>query len=545
MRYRFDFFNEPEQLTESLELFNRDLSEEKRLDDILISQDVDFCFSLSFYCQRLNYLISIYNGQKYERVRLLIFLEKNDLRHLGYRFENLLHPDYIFRLMEFTKALSERLKITPSYVNTVDFVIDSIIAEINASKGDLINASYSAIFRNACKCSFGYAFLDRNINFYVCDSLGKLYEQTTEARVAIRQCVIIINDDVDETVLSELFIRYLPIRIATVKDGRWKKRVDSRSGFRLGFNKIIDRCEKILNSKKQIEPEFEQFIIVLNAWLHHTRNKIESYFYNYYELHIKKRDFTALNITMKNFSHRVSNANSFNFHRDSDFIEKELNDVADALSYYFDQSKMIYELPSIISSGIRCIREDANLYRIDAKTRFQENNLSAALNNWLNGRFVGHDLEARSEESIGNGRTDISIFYKSSRVAIIESKLIYSQSDRNNIKQSIQKGFYQVFDKYSPFLNQELLFPPRLYLVLFAYDADYKKIRDQIFNVINDLKNEPGLTLTDGPKISSTCYRFIASSSVGDSPFNEVFIDIILADLRVNNNLDREHGRYR
>lgn len=81
--------------------------------------------------------------------------------------------------------------------------------------------------------------------------------------------------------------------------------------------------------------------------------------------------------------------------------------------------------------------------------------------------------------------------------------------------------------------------------MLFAYDADYKKIRDQIFNVINDLKNEPGLTLTDGPKISSTCYRFIASSSVGDSPFNEVFIDIILADLRVNNNLDREHGRYR
>jgi len=545
MRYHFDFFNESERSAEKLDVFNRDLSEEERLDNILITQDINVCFSFSFYCKRLNYLISIYNEGKYEGVRLITFLKKNELEHLGYKFNNFPRPDYIIRLIEFIKILSGKLEITPSYINIVDYVIDSIIEEINASNGNLLNASYSTRFRKAKKLNFGYAFFDRNMSFYVCDNLGKFCEAATGASVATRQCVIIINYDVDETVLSEIFIRYLPIRIVTVKDGKWKKRLDSRSGFRLGFNKIIVRCEKILKSKEQIDSELQQFILVLKEWLQYTTSKIESYFNNYYELRIKKRAFTALIIAMKNYSHRVSNATSFYFYRDLDAIEQELNDVADALSYFFDQSNIIYELPSIITSGIQCIREDANLYRIDAKTRFQENNLSAALNNWLNGRFVGHDLEARSEESVGNGRTDISIFYKSSRVAIIESKLIHSKSDRNNIKQSLQKGFYQIFTKYSPFLNQELLFPPRLYLVLFAYDAEYKKIRDQIYSVINDLKNEPGLTLTDGPKISSTYYRLIASSSVGDSPFDEIFIDIILADLRINDNLDRMHGRYK
>ncbi|AVU30111.1 hypothetical protein I5Q12_02185 [Serratia marcescens] len=544
MGYYFDFLNAPEVVDEKLEFFIRDRGEEERLDNMLITQGVNVRFSFAFYCQYLNHVISIYNDVKYERIKLLTFLKNDDIRFLNYIFHKSPHPEYIIRLLDFTKELRLKLNIKSPYISAVDFGIDNIISEIDVSNGDLLNASYNSVFRDVRKCSFGYAFLDRNINFYVCNNLGNFYEEVNSASVAIRQCVIIINADVDNNVLSELFIQYLPVRIVSKKDGKWKKWLDSRSGFRLGFQHIMVRCESILNSKKYIEPEFKQIIIDLNSWLYHTRNKVERYFEDYHTLHVKKRDFTALNSTMRIFSHKLANTISFVFHRDTEIIERKLNDVGDALSFYFDQLNILYELPSTIFSGIKCIREDANLYRVDAKTPFKENNLSAALNNWLNGRFVGHDLEAKSEENIGNGRTDISIFFKSSRVAIIESKLIRVHSDKNNIKQSIQNGFHQVFTKYSSFLNQEFLFPPRLYLVLFAIDADYKKIRDQIFSVINDLQNEPGLTLIEGRKVSSTWYQYIASSLAGDSPCDKVFIDIILADLRVNDNLDRKHGRY-
>ncbi|RCX00345.1 MULTISPECIES: hypothetical protein [Kosakonia] len=546
MGYYFDFLNAPELVDEKLEFFIRDRAEEERLDDMLITQGFNVRFSFAFYCRYLNHVISIYNDVKYERIKLLTFLKNSDIGYINYILDKSPHREYIIRLLDFTEELQLKLNIKSPYRDKVDFGIDKIISEIDLSNGDLLNASYNSVFRHIHKCSFGYAFLDRNTNFYVCNNLGNFYEEINSASVAIRRSVIIINGDidVDNNLLSELFIRYLTVRIVYKKNGKWKKWVDSRNGFRLGFEQIMDLCEKILNSKKYIEPELKQIIIDLHSWLYHTRNKVERYFENYHTLHVKKRDFTALNSTMRIFSHKIANTITFNFHREAEIIERKLNDVGDALSFYFDELNILYELPSMISSCIKRIREDANLYRVDTKTPFKENNLSAALNNWLNGRFVGHNMEAKSEENIGNGRTDISIFFNSSRVAIIESKLIRFQSDKNNIKQSIQSGFYQVFTKYSSFLNQEFLFPPRLYLVLFAIDADYKKIRDQIFSVINDLQNEPGLTLIEGPKVSSTCYRYIASSLAGDSLCDRVFIDIILADLRVNDNLDRKHGRY-
>lgn len=383
MAYYFDFCNASEAPDEKLELFIRDYSEEEKLDNALITQDANVCFSFAFYCQRLNHLISIYNDTKYERVKLLIFLRNNDIRHLNHIFYKSQYSEYVMRLMDFIEILRKKLNIKSPYINVVDVVIDNITAEIDASNGDLSDASHSSMFCNAHKRSFGYAFLDRRINFYVCDNLGKLYEEIKEASTAIRRCVIIINDDVNSDVLSNLFIRYLPVKIVTVKDGKWKKWMDSRCGFRSSFQQIIYKCERILKSKKNIEPEFKKLITELNSWLYHTQNKVEGYFHNYYTLSVKKRDFIAINSAMKILSHKVANTTSYYFYRDSELIEKELNDLGDALCFYFDQSNMIYELPSTILTGIRCIREDANLYRIDAKTLFQENNLSAALKNWL------------------------------------------------------------------------------------------------------------------------------------------------------------------
>lgn len=548
MRYYLDFLNHPvysKCAAQHLELFERDYGEEERLDAYLISLNVNVLFSISFYSQRLNHLILKYNESQYERVKLLNFLEREQFSQLNLISSRLPHSSYIERLKSFIVTLQDKLKIISPFKSIIDVALECIIFEIDASNGDLLRASSSEFFKNSHKRNFGYVFFDRNINFYVCDNLDKLYQDAAGWKKMARHNVIIINSETDNSMISRLFIDFLPLRIVTKSDGRWRRLVDGREGFRRNFHDILERCELILHSKKDIEQEFKNVIFELHTWLSHTKDRIERYFENSYELRKKERDFRAMNIAMKNLANKLSNTMSFNFYRDAEYIQRRVNDTADALSYYFDQSGIIFDLPEIIYDGIKRIREDANLYRIDNKTLFQENNLSASLSNWLNGRFMGHDFSATTEESIGNGRTDISIFNNTSRVAIIESKLIRSNFEKSSVRKNIKTGFHQVFAKYASFLDNQFLFPPRLYLILFAFDANYKKIREEIFMAIQELQDEPGLTLIEGPKVSSTWYRYIISSSAGYSTGDDVFIDIILTDLRVNDNLDRKNGRYK
>ncbi|MBB1527374.1 hypothetical protein BV924_20815 [Pectobacterium odoriferum] len=545
MKSYFDFNNFPLNVEGRIPLFERDESEEKRLDEILMKKNNNVFFSLSFYCRRLNYFISQYNDVNYEKINLIRFLEREHFSGFYSISKELLNFKYVEVLGDFIRDLRDNLNIREPLTASIDTVIDNIVNEIELCNGDLVLATAGEIFKNSRKCSFGYVLIDRRVNFYVCDNLSELFARIPDSKVPGRHSVIIFNFEVDRNALSDVFLHFLPIRLVTIKNGKMKSFLDMRTGFRENFYRIMSQCGKIINSKKHIDSDFKDAIIELNKHLDYSLLMVEELFDQIMYGDKKQRDVKYIKHKLISLSQKMINIPSFEFDCSKKTIHNQIGDTVDSISRYFERSEIFLNLPEIIFRGVSKIRENANLYRVDSKVLFKENNISAALCNWLDGRFDGGDFKAITEESIGNGRTDISIFYQSSRVAIIESKLIPSHSDKNSIKKNILNGFHQVFIKYASFLPQQLLFPPRLYLIIFSFDAEYKNIREQIFGGIQELQEQRGISLIEGAHISTSWYKYIASSVGNDFPDDEIFLDIIIADLRVSDNKDRIHGRYK
>ena len=164
----------------------------------------------------------------------------------------------------------------------------------------------------------------------------------------------------------------------------------------------------------------------------------------------------------------------------------------------------------------------------------------------MDGRFEGHKLQLQLEEQISNGRTDISIFYAKARIAIIESKLIQSHAPESVIINAINKGIYQLYEKYSSSLSQHILFPPRLYLILFCFDPDYKIIREILHNTLAAINQGGGILMTESAHMHTNWFRYsIVERSNNNHPAKEVHLDIMLTALRTKDNKDKQHGKYR
>lgn len=550
----FDFCAKPLSNFNTLKIFERDVAKEQYLDRMSLEQNDKYVFSIYYFCEKLNVLIEEFNKSQHLRNRLVRFLSMNYISSIQNYSRKLAHNDYLSKLENHLVYLHDTLEISrPSYVTSpLDEKLEEIIKHLVEYKCDVPKALPARDFWNVKKLDFGYVLIDRHVNFYICDSISALHDCFLHINIYSKKSVLIICQDIAQEMVSDIFLQYLPLRIVTLTNENVKCYFDQRTAFRKIFHQLTAYCHTLLNDNN-IHDAFRILITKLNEHLTYTLSRIEDHFSYNNKIEIKDRDFMLIVSRIKSFIYDMRHTQT-GIHNSRVYqITCKLNALADGLSNFFEQSKMIIDLSNFIYTGAQRITCNADLYRLsgvrvanDKTSLFGENNLTAVLSTWLDGRFEGHKFQLQLEEQISNGRTDISIFYDKARIAIIESKLIQSHAPESVITNTINKGVYQLYEKYSSALSQHILFPPRLYLILFCFDPDYKIIRELLHNTLVAINQGSGILVTESAHMHTNWFRYsIVERNNNSFPAKEVHLDIMLTALRTKDNKDKQHGKYR
>lgn len=156
------------------------------------------------------------------------------------------------------------------------------------------------------------------------------------------------------------------------------------------------------------------------------------------------------------------------------------------------ENNIYFSLAEIKRNNTLYILSKNNKKNID--NAYGEENLTSILSSNLRCLYKYHkNISIHCEALVGNGRSDVKITQGNETIAIIESKLIKSGS---SVEQETRNAIDQIFARYSEndsvIGNQET----ELYLVLFAYDKNFRAMAKSIKSAVytyserNNLKYE-------------------------------------------------------
>lgn len=553
MRRYFDFCVKPLDKIDNLKIFERDIQKEKYLDTQSISRNSISFFSLHFFCEKLVHLVGEFNTFHSRRVDLVRFLSDSyyqSLHSIESIEKRIPNDGYISALLDYVDYLYEKLELLPYYLPTLslDEKIKEITDRIVKNNSNINQAFPAEEYWDVRKVSFGFAMLDRRVNFYICDSWTKMSNYLNEENINLRMTVIIFLQETSDELFSKIFLQYIPLRLVLLDNGKVKNYLDMRTGFTSSVLQLKKKC-KNLQSKGYLHDHLRSNLIKIDEYLDFISFRIESFFNDIWRTELKERDFLLVTAKLKFFSYELQTYTM------DDHIRKIASDLmllSDSFHCIFEQRNTVHSVPNIIYAGLSNITRNADLYRLSGNASkndnvlfFGENNLSAVLAMWLDAKFHGKKLSTHREEMIGNGRTDISIFYDKAHVAIIECKLFQSHSPESVVKNAIKKGIYQVFEKYSFALVYNILFPPRMYLVLFSFDPDYKRSRDHLYDVLKDINIEKAIVIKESEHVNNQWLRFCILQNHDKYPAKEIYLDIMLVSLRTRDDKNKTHGKYK
>ncbi|MGY5586048.1 hypothetical protein [Vibrio cincinnatiensis] len=150
------------------------------------------------------------------------------------------------------------------------------------------------------------------------------------------------------------------------------------------------------------------------------------------------------------------------------------------------QSK--FDLRNNISVALSEIKKNNTLYIVSKGNKknedyaFGEENLTAILASNLRCLYYPQkNVSVYCEAMVGNGRSDVCLSAEREMFGLIEAKLITKSS---NVEAETRNAIDQLFSRYSENESIDGSASVSLYLIIFAYDKDFKSLAESIKSAI-------------------------------------------------------------
>lgn len=487
-------------------------------------------YSIKIFIDRLNQHISSYNSDSFGKTDLHYFLQHlrnindNEINRLPFHLQ-----DYIRNLKDYISNLKITLNI-PNISNLrypihsfskklikiliqENFNLDAIIAR---SKTTIHKKPYGIFIRTR---NINYIYLERNINLK-----DDLNGQPT--------CIIFNKDIGKDLIITDLVSLEGIIEIISFKNideiTFYNKSKIAQTHIKTYYD--INRYLKELQKDSYIIKLLDRIYDIQSLLLDlESELSLQTYFNEH-----------KIKSTIKLLQHK-------NRHLIMDLKELLLNDgfshklesVSRNLEQLYTEHLSYSQLDNHIDHSLSTIKKNKFLYRTREKGGiFGEENLSSILKSLLELRLTPKRVHVTQEEINGTGFSDIEIKNGINTISIIESKLIKDYS-KNNIDRVFAKGLDQIYNRYSRTIYISVEMPPRLYLILFCVDPDWKDIRNKINNTLDTycLRNSINVSFLEKRKEDVLSIRMIQEHNNFRS--FSLDIDIIICSLENHVDIDR------
>lgn len=542
----FDFNMSELTEFEPLILFPRNEDTERYLDNKILEQERRSCLSIHMFCRKLEKLEEDFNANRNFRSRLITFLASGEDIFIHDLQSDWSSDEYLQRLKNHLDQLKrqfgviDRLRYQNMYLHKLIETINSSLLDVDY---DLSRLRFVRRHWYISTYTYGLRLTNNTNNtnnILLINNLDIFSNIKVEAGLIL---FITVPITVDE--LKALFSRHLPFIIIYRSDSGIIKTVEPLQLLCIFSSRITHLANNIIVNKKIFPEEKELF-----SWVIEEINEIENLlveFARHTYMHREHKDHSTQYIynKIKNLKLRISHLEYVNI----DGIRKlayELGELADTFNRLEKKYRSIGLLPETISDGIRNITTNSNLYRITNKLLFNENNLTASLVTWLKASLIPKGFHIVQEDPLANGRTDISVYSEGQRLTIVESKLLHDRATDTDIQRKINEAIFQLYIKYSDSVAQSLITPPELFLILFCFDSNNRKLRNTISVALDKFNSEYNrLKLIVLESASHHSIRFCLQESGGPFADKAVNIKLIIANLRTKDNEDEKHGNYR
>ncbi|WP_350431368.1 hypothetical protein ABIS04_13305 [Shewanella sp. H8] len=165
-------------------------------------------------------------------------------------------------------------------------------------------------------------------------------------------------------------------------------------------------------------------------------------------------------------------------------IHKNLRSIAYMLSATYNRILNCLELEQKISFSLSEIKKNNTLYIISKNNKknqsfsFGEENLTSILASNLRCLYKEYpNISVNCEAMVGNGRSDVRLSMGNKTFGLIEAKLINQTS---NVENETRNAIDQLYSRYSENENIEGDAEIDLYLILFSYDKNFRKLAKSI-----------------------------------------------------------------
>lgn len=186
--------------------------------------------------------------------------------------------------------------------------------------------------------------------------------------------------------------------------------------------------------------------------------------------------------------------------------------LIDSIPMTYNIAKSKFDLRKKISIALSEIRKNNTLYIVSKGNKknedyaFGEENLTAILASNLRCLYYQQkNVSVYCEAMVGNGRSDVCLSIGGETFGLIEAKLINKNS---NVESETRNAIDQLFSRYSE--NESIDGSPKfsLYLIIFAYDKDFKVLAKSIQSAILSYSERNGLVY-DGIKKTENGIKFL------------------------------------
>ncbi|MBN3069181.1 hypothetical protein H5A34_13255 [Pectobacterium brasiliense] len=541
MNSYFDFNAPTLARLDPLPFFTRNEATERHLDDRQLTLERSHCLSVHLFCRKLEKRVEEFNSNHFFRSQVVNFLESGEDQFIYELQKQWPTDEYLKRLTKHLHHIKELLVIVhihPGYTR-LNHLINNLKLSLKEVDYDLSRLSISQPFWVIATASYGKILINQQHTIILVDKIELLAQETFAPGSILFITVPISNDNIES-----LFVRHHPLIIAYRSKSdmiQIDEPINSlhKSAFaircaaanimkkRLMSTEAEQLMPVIIEEMDALELLFEEYAKSLRY--HRGQNHKIRYIYE----KIKRLQLKVMHL---HFEHRW----------DVRKLGVDLERLADHFNNLDQKYAAIIHLPQTIMQGIHNITTNSNLYRVNNNLLFNENNLTAALLTWLKSSLPHPSFSVLQEDPIANGRSDISIHTGRQRISVIESKLVQAHAKSSDIQSKIKEGVFQLYTKYSDAVAQSLTIPPEMFFVLFCFNPNFRGIRDNIAVALEELTGEYSrLTLTRLTDPSNTCFRFRLRESGGQFADKIVDINLVIAALRTQDNLDDKHGKFR
>lgn len=473
--------------------FVRDAKLESRIDRI-IALHYECSESIKLYLNMMDKLIQEYklNNDQYSIEMLSNYLRKK-YKYDGQYFQrskynhfNNSEIDYLQSLDEYVTGLRSRFLGASFTIENFHLYIQSVIKEHNQESVldcELMQAKLDQYIQQELRhLAIRTKIIDGNLYVYLNNSP--------------KHCIVLVgNSETFQTVkgmrdVSVIVLNHVPSLLGKIKNTYNITFMDYLSD-RGDFNRIdlqsplgwcVIQLRKVIKNVKSVGGS--QAIV---KRLSKVMTELHGYSRNY-PVGIGDLDINEI----KTLKHKLIAVDDdlpegYSLQR---IIKDQLYMVISSLGLLCHNLENYFNLDSSISFAISEIKKNNTLYIVSKNLKknesiaFGEENLSAILASNLRCFFHKQDnISVNCESMVGNGRSDVRLNLGSKTIGIIESKLI---KKGKNVEEETRNALDQLYSRYSENECLESHRDVKLYLVMFSYDRDFKRMAKSIKTAVDD-----------------------------------------------------------